>query len=203
MASKQSDSFTMRPLAAADIDALSVWFRDMNDLALFDRSAPLPVGPEAVAKIWNKDLDSPSPRSSYWYVGVDNESDAIVGVCGIENINYIHGDGVVPMFVAKHARRKGVGMKMAARIIDMGFGSLRLRRLSTFYRIDNAPTATLINKLGFHREGVLRQAWFCNGRHIDVVMAGILMEDWLEHRNTLPLFADDEDETAAATALAL
>ncbi len=188
MGDRATHSFAMRPLASKDIEKLAAWFQDLNDLAMFDRSAPIPVGPEAVEKLWKDDLDSEPPRTSYWYIGEDDDGEPL-GICGIRDINYVHGDGTIPLFVAKAARGRGVGMEMGARMLNLAFDNLRLRRVSTFHRVDNKATEVLIKKLGFSHEGVVRQAWFTDGNHIDIALAGILQEEWAAHRDTLPSLA--------------
>lgn len=185
MATRSGLSFAMRPLAGDDIEQLAAWFQDFEDLAMFDRSGTIPVGPEAVAKLWREDLDSAPPRKSYWYIAENDAGDAL-GICGIEGINYVHGDGILPLFVSKAMRGKGVGLELGARVLNLAFDSLRLRRISTFYRADNTATAGLIDKLGFAIEGTLRKAWFHKGDHVDIVVAGILCEDWATRRASLP-----------------
>ncbi|MCB1490801.1 MAG: GNAT family N-acetyltransferase [Rhodobiaceae bacterium] len=192
MGKTTNDAFTIRPLSGSDIETLADWFQDFNDLALFDRTTPIPTAPETVRKMWQSDLDGPEPRTSYWLSAVA-PGGALLGVGGIHAINFIHGDGITPLFVAKTARNKGVGLAICVRVMNLAFDSLRLRRLSTFYRADNKASEILLEKLGFQTEGRRREAWYHDGRFSDMVLAGILREDWIARRPLLAEHALDDD----------
>lgn len=176
--------YTIRPLTGDDVETLATWFQDFDDVALFDRSAPIPLPNEVVAKAWKADIDASEPRKSLWLAAV-GEDDKLLGVGGVCDINYIHGDGIAPLFVSKEARSMGVGLAISQKVLDLAFNSLRLHRLSTFFREDNKATETILQKLGFQIEGRRREAWFHRGKHFDVIFAGILKQDWISARTSL------------------
>jgi RimJ/RimL family protein N-acetyltransferase len=71
---------------------------------------------------------------------------------------------------------------MASMMIDLAFKQLRLHRIATMHRADNAPSQALLSRLGFKQEGIARQSWFAQGNHFDLINAGLLKEDWLKVR---------------------
>ncbi|MEM7070074.1 MAG: GNAT family protein [Pseudomonadota bacterium] len=170
-----------RPLNQDDIPQITKWISDFEDVALFDRNLPVPVSDKFVEESWKKVFEYHEPPSSLWYMTQTSKGDPI-GMCGLQSINYIHGDAVVPMFVTKPYRAMGLASVMMLLLIDLGFNALRLHRISTVYRSDNRRSASLTEKYGFVEEGRVREGWFGNGRRLDVVEVGLLKSEWAKTR---------------------
>ncbi|MCY6382847.1 GNAT family N-acetyltransferase [Hoeflea prorocentri] len=173
--------YSMRPMGADDISVMAEWFADFEDIALFDRSLPVPVGPQAVLESWKPALELTDPPTCLWYVAQCAQGKP-TGIGGLQKINYIHGDAVLPIFVARHARENGLATAMTIELLDLAFQHLRLHRVTTLYRDDHETTALLTRNLGFQEEGRVREGWYANGRHYDVVQVGILNSEWSAKR---------------------
>ncbi len=185
MTASSSRVFSLRPMGLSDVDAIAPWFENLEDLSLFDRNAPAPMGLEALREYWKADFASgPPPQKAYWYIARSAAGEP-VAVGGLQSINYFHGDGVLPVFVAQPMRGQGIGLRITCMLLDLAFDRLRLARVTTFYREDNDISARMIRKAAFVEEGRLRQAWHCNGRHLDMIVAGVLREDWASRRDEL------------------
>lgn len=176
-----SGKITWRPLALADIANISKWFWDFKDVALFDRSLPVPTSEDALRESWGKSIEYQKSPCGYWFIA-ETENGEPLGIAGLDSINYIQGDGVLPFFVAKPFRKKGLASAMAVSVLDLAFKRLRLHRVTTFYRDDNAATKRALNRLGFTEEGKFREAWFVEGERKDIVIAGVLGSEWLANR---------------------
>ena len=173
-----------RPLNQEDLDIAAVWFQNFDDVALFDRGLPIPVSKEFVKESWKPAVEYADPPKALWFVA-QTEDKAMVGMCGLQAIDYIHGDAVVPIFVDEPMRHKGLACAMGVMLNNLAFDHLRLHRVSTIYREDNEATKRLVTKLGFSQEGVSREAWFADGKYKDIIRVGILRSEWLEVRDTL------------------
>ncbi len=64
-------------------------------------------------------------------------------------------------------------------LLDSAFGTMGLRRLEAEVDTANAPSARLLQRLGFTNEGLLRQRWMTNGKAKDVEVYGLLRNEWL------------------------
>ncbi|WP_419907574.1 GNAT family N-acetyltransferase [Hoeflea sp.] len=170
-------AYFMRPMGMEDIPTIARWFSNFDDIALFDRNLPVPVGQEAVFESWKPALEYTEPPRSLWFVAEDEDGNP-AGVGGLQSINYIHGDAVLPMFIDRPARTNGLATGMTINLIDLAFGQLRLHRVSTFFRADHDATANVIAKVGFREEGRVREGWFAGGKHHDVVQVGLLRSEW-------------------------
>ena len=173
-----------RPLNQEDMKVVSVWFQNFEDIAMFDRGMPIPVNDDFVRESWKPALEFADPPRALWFVAA-LEDKSIVGVCGLQGINYIHGDVVVPVFVDETMRSKGLACAMGVMLNNLAFDQLRLNRVSTIYRDDNVATKKLVEKLGFSHEGTARQAWYADGEHKDIIHVGILKSEWFAIRDKL------------------
>lgn len=173
-----------RALNHEDLDTLAVWFQSFEDIALFDRSVPIPVSREFVKDSWKPALDYSEPPRALWFAA-EAEKGSIVGIGGLQAINYIHGDAVVPVFVDEAVRYHGLACAMLMMLNNLAFDQLRLNRVSTVYREDNTASKGLIEKMGFVEEGRIRQGWFAEGEYKDIIQVGILKSEWFSIRDKL------------------
>ncbi len=76
-----------------------------------------------------------------------------------------------------HWRRGYVG-EAVARVIEHGFGGMGLRRICADTDPDNAGSNALLEKLGFRREGYLREEWETHIGVRDSIIWGLLRREW-------------------------
>ena len=176
--------FHLRPMSEHDLGQIALWLGDFQDVAMFDRALPVPVSKENLATSWKSALDIGEPPRALWFFAETNNHQPL-GMCGLQAISYIHGDAVVPVFVAKEHRGKGLAKILASLLIDTAFYQLRLNRLSTVYRADNDATQRVVSDLGFVEEGRVREGWFASGKHNDIVQVGLLKSEWDQMRSSV------------------
>ncbi|WP_298920061.1 GNAT family protein [uncultured Roseobacter sp.] len=177
-----SGAITWRPLGLDDISRISDWFWNFADAALFDRSLPMPISEDALQQNWRKSMLCEGIPCAYWFIAEDENQEPL-GIAGLESVNYIQGDAVLPFFVARDFRQKGLATAMTISILDLAFRQLRLHRVTTFFRDDNAATQRALQKVGFSEEGRFREGWFSSGVRKDIVIAGILGSEWIANRH--------------------
>ena len=64
-------------------------------------------------------------------------------------------------------------------VVDFGFNILKLNRIEAFISPDNQPSLSIITKLGFKQEGVLRSHYKSQDVIYDSVVYSILRIDYL------------------------
>jgi len=178
--------FKLRPLEKADLEVVTPWFQDIEDLARFDRTSRIPLNLAQTEESWSDAFSAPG-GCKCWFV-VETESGELLGLSGLEAISPINRDAVVAMFVEKSARRLGLAIRATALVIDFAFRQMGLNRLTSYYRADNHISRDLVARLGCKVEGTMRQAWFADGEFHDMVVVGVLKQDWIERR---PLLAQE------------
>ena len=63
-------------------------------------------------------------------------------------------------------------------MLDYLFNELRLERMEIRCATGNTRSCAIPERLGFTREGVLRHGEWVNDRWVDLVVWGMLQEDW-------------------------
>ena len=177
----------MRPVDVTDADIITDWYQQIDDVSIFDRQVPVPINLAEVTTLVKTMVTDQEKAKCCWYICETTDGTA-VGMAALEAINMLHGHAVLPVFIDKPWRRSGVGIRMACMMIDLAFKQLRLHRVSTLYRADNAATEALVNRLGFAQEGASRQSWFSNGQYFNQINVGILADEW--ERTRLKLRAE-------------
>jgi RimJ/RimL family protein N-acetyltransferase len=179
--SKNQRRFRMRPIEVSDADIVADWYQQIEDVSIFDRQLPLPINHSEVIALVKSLAADQEKEKCRWFIAETIEGEA-VGMAGLEAINLLHGNAIMPIFIAEPWRRSGVGIRMACMIIDLAFKQLRLHRVATLYRADNAASNALLSRLGFKQEGISRQSWFSQGQYFDQLNVGVLENEWEQVR---------------------
>ena len=78
---------------------------------------------------------------------------------------------------------QGYAGEAQRRVIDFAFDEVGLHRLEADTHPDNAASARSLERLGFKREGLLRERWLVGGRRGDSVIWGMLADEWRARRS--------------------
>lgn len=108
----------------------------------------------------------------------DASSDAFRGAVVLHSFDWHSLRAEVGFWVVPEARRAGTVSRALALALDWLFDELGLERVEMTTTSDNDAVAALARKLGFVREGVLRQRDLERGRRVDVVWFGLLRSEW-------------------------
>ncbi len=176
--------FRLRPLEKADLGTVARWFQDIHDLALFDRTSRIPQNLVQTERYWEDAINASKDCCKCWFA-IESDSGDLVGMTGLEAISSVNRDAVVPVFVDKSIRRHGVAVRSVALMLDFAFRQLGLNRITSYYRADNHSSRDLIQRIGCEIEGTMRQAWFADGQFHDMVVVGMLKQDWIARREVL------------------
>ena len=195
MSDNLSNKFRLRPMEKADLEVISHWFQDPEDVALFDRTSRVPLNQFQTEESWKAVFTAEGVGCKCWFV-VENSSGEAVGLAGIESVSLVNRDAVVAMFVDKSARRIGVGIRATALVVDFAFRQLGLNRLTSYYRADNTSSRDLVARIGCQVEGTMREAWFADGQFHDMVVVGVLKGDWAKRRDALAAELSDDTQVS-------
>lgn len=107
--------------------------------------------------------------------GIFNEYE--VGVCGLTSIDRLNQSAEFSLYIAPDFRKKGYAKDALQTLCKHGFEDHNLNRIwgEVF---DGNPALGMFEKLGFQREGTLKQAYFRNGKFIDAHRIALLRENF-------------------------
>ena len=109
------------------------------------------------------------------------------GTLGLHGVDRDQASGTLGYWIRTSRAGRGYATEASAAVLLWAFGPLGLERLSVQAAPGNAASLRVIAKLGFVREGVMRQAQRIPGRRerLDWVAFGMTREDWRRARPAL------------------
>jgi [ribosomal protein S5]-alanine N-acetyltransferase len=162
---------SLRSPRADDADALYQLGRD-PDVVRFFSWGPYEQREEAAAFI-----ERVSEERPYEFLIVD-EQDRPIGLTGLTELSERDGRAVVGTWLGREHWGTGANAESKALILHFAFATLGLGRVSAYAHPDNVRSLKALEKLGFAREGVLRGWHVHRGERRDVVILGLLREEW-------------------------
>lgn len=77
----------------------------------------------------------------------------------------------------------GIGTEAAAALLGIAFEHLRMHRVVLRIAVGNKPSERIAEKLGFIREGLLREEVKIGGHWVDHTIWGLLEQEWRTERS--------------------
>lgn len=102
----------------------------------------------------------------------------MIGRLGLYNIDLVNKSASIGYWLDKEWRGKGIITRCCKAVIEEGFTRLHLNRIEIRAAIENYKSQAIPERLGFIKEGVIRQGEFVNNQFIDLNVYSLLKEDW-------------------------
>ena len=106
------------------------------------------------------------------------DDDEVIGRIGLHHMNLRNKNAEIGYWLIKSAEGKGIITRSCEALIDYGFEKLGLQRIAIKAAVENERSQAIPRKLGFVREGLLRQAELVNDQFLDLVLYSILRDEW-------------------------
>jgi len=125
-------------------------------------------------------IDLQATGTALQFVVADKASDKAIGTCLIFRHEAGSARAELGFVLARSHWGGGYMTEALTALIDRAFDGMGLRRIEAEVNPANAPSARLLRRLGFVREGLLRQRWVSrSGAPYDVEAYGLLHGDWV------------------------
>ncbi len=102
----------------------------------------------------------------------------IIGGIGMHNHDHTLKKAQLGYWIAKEHEGKGIMQKCLSAFIDFLFNKLGLNKLEIHFIVANKRSALVAEKAGFKVEGIIRQSYLMNGAYHDIVITGLLKNEW-------------------------
>lgn len=168
--------YFLRELTSSDIPSINKWRNDSNLVSHL--GAPFRyINIETDTKWFEGYLQN---RSNAIRLAICRKSDAmLIGAVYLLNIDWLVRQAEFAIWIGDETYQgKGVGKFAIQEVLKHAFLDLNFNRVYLTALIHNCRAINLYEKIGFKKEGVIRQGTFKEGRFIDLVMMSILREDY-------------------------
>jgi RimJ/RimL family protein N-acetyltransferase len=107
------------------------------------------------------------------------EDDAPLGLCSLQGIDARNRDAEFGIMIgAKTTWGRGYGTEATRLLMAYAFETMNLNRVHLFVNAHNERALRSYARIGFQREGVLRQAYYRKGKYEDGVLMSLLRAEW-------------------------
>jgi ribosomal-protein-alanine N-acetyltransferase len=167
---------TLRWLVPADVDALYEVFSNLDVMRYWSRPpfARIDEARDLLAAIGRSFAD----RSLFQWGIARRDDDRVIGTCTLSHIDASNLRAELGYALGRAYWQQGLMREALERLLAFAFGELGLRRLEADVDPNNAASVALLEKLGFRREGYLRERWFVGGQVQDTALYGLLRREW-------------------------
>lgn len=168
----------LRPFERSDFGRLIGWVPTAEFLLQW--SGPIFTWPlnEAQLDAYLASADDDEPARLIWCAA--QPDGAVIGHVELNMIDRRHGSASLARVLIGPAgcRGQGLGGAMIRHAMQVAFDDLALHRLDLRVLADNAPALACYERLGFVREGVMREVRYVGGGFCDLVMMSMLEGEW-------------------------
>lgn len=164
----------LRKFNETDIPYKVKWINDPDNNKYLHYDLPLR---EDKTKTWYENIKNRTDRADYTII-YNNERAGLIGLLNIDETNkkaeyYICMGG-------KKFKGKGIAYHATIELIKLANIRHGLQRLYLFTEKDNIPAQKLFEKVGFEKEGLLKNDLIYNGKKIDRYIYGLDIEKYLK-----------------------
>lgn len=166
----------LRWLVDDDIPALFEIFGDPEVARYWGHSALTDL---AAARALLSDIHERFTQKTLFQWGIERvDGNAIVGTCTLASIDFVNRRAEVGFALARRYWGLGYVSEALPEILRFGFGEMALHRISADTDPRNHRSIRSLERLGFRREGLLREHYLVHGEPQDAVVYGLLRSDW-------------------------
>ncbi len=167
----------LTPFCREDIPVFTRWFQDYEVQRFIDPGVLVPHSEEAETAWYERAIKD---TDNYHFSIRTLAEDRLIGNCGLFGIEQKNRVATLGILIGeKDHWGKGYGSDAIRVILRFGFQELNLNRIQLDVYDFNPRAIRAYEKVGFVHEGRRRQALFREGVYHDILVLGILRDEWL------------------------
>jgi ribosomal-protein-alanine N-acetyltransferase len=166
----------LRPVSETDTDALFAIFSNPEVMRYWS-TPPLPDRAAATGLFEEIQNGFRQHKALKWGIA-QRRDDALIGTATLFNLEFNHRRAEIGYALGRAYWRQGYMNEALKALIVYAFSGLNLHRLEADVDPRNAGSIRTLERLGFQREGFLRERWQVAGEIQDAFFYGLLRPDW-------------------------
>lgn len=170
----------LRWLEERDVPALFAVFSDPAVVRYW--SSPAMAAPAEAARLLDEIRSSFARRALFQWGIARAADDAVIGTVTLAALDATHRRADLGFALGRSHWGQGLARAAVSAALDLAFDVLELHRVEADTDPRNAASIALLERLGFTREGHLRERWHVAGEICDGLMYGLLAREWRARR---------------------
>ena len=176
----RTERLLLRPIRESDADALFAIFSDARVSRYLSHPAWTDIS--SAHALVERTMTAVN-TDKYVYFGIERAVDGkLIGECSLFNLMPQSRRAEVGYTLAHEAWGKGYINEALVALLEFGFTQLDLNRVEADIDPRNVASARTLDRLGFQREGLLRQRWIVGDEVSDTAIYGLLAHEWRAKR---------------------
>lgn len=106
----------------------------------------------------------------------------LVGIIGFNRIDQINKIASIGYWLSESMQGKGIVTQSVSAFIQYGFKHLAFNRMEIRVATENKRSRAIPERLGFTKEGIIREAEKLYGSYVDHVLYSMLAREWDEKK---------------------
>jgi RimJ/RimL family protein N-acetyltransferase len=172
----QTARLDLRPLVPSDAPALLALKSD--PVVMRYGSTPPWSDPQVAIDYIQRDLQGMAAGTYVQLAIIRREDAELIGMCSFHLLDVQCRRAELGYSLVVSAWGRGYANEAVRALLDWGFGHLELNRVEADIDPRNAASARALERLGFTREGHLRERWIVAGAKSDSLIYGLLADEW-------------------------
>ena len=145
--------------------------------------------PEVIAHLATAWPTSLSETRAWWaaaregpgvVLAIETLAGELVGGCDIRDVDPRSRSAWLGIFIGLPFHDRGYGTEAVRLLCRFAFREMNLQRMALDVYVTNPRARHVYQRIGFKEEGILRRAHFEDGHHVDVVVMGLLAEEFVD-----------------------
>lgn len=166
----------------ADHPVMARWTEDAGYLRNLRTGTAVPVAPEQVTRLGEQLAND---LSHYGFAIRRANEPGIIGFASLNDIEWNNGSAWLGIGIGPaELRGRGLGAEALQLLLQFAFAELNLRRVGLTVIAYNERAISMYRRMGFVEEGVIRRAVEREGAHYDLLVMGLLREEWTGEGST-------------------
>jgi RimJ/RimL family protein N-acetyltransferase len=131
-------------------------------------------------RMWMQEQATKEHQGDTTWLVIETLEGTVVGSTTVDRASQRHGRFGYGIGLGQPYRRNGYGTEAVTLLLRFYFGELRYQKCDTSIYAFNEASLAMHEKLGFTREGRIRQALYTRGEFHDEIVVGITRDEFLE-----------------------
>lgn len=163
-----------------DPEVESRWTHDSEFMRLMEWKPVRPLAPALVKKQYEAlEKEIEEAHNLFYFTIRARQDDRLLGKALLEWIDWSNGNGYLRLGIgSSEDRRRGLGTQALGLLLRFAFAELNLFRVTIVIPAYNLAALALARKFGFVEEVRRRQALLRDGRAWDLLVFGLLRNEW-------------------------
>ena len=171
-----TERIVLRWISEDDIDGLYEVFSDPQVMRYW---STVPLANREAAGALQREIAAGNENNSMFKWGLAlRESNSVIGTTTLFNLNLDNGRAEIGYAMGSAHWGKGYMNEALRALVGHAFDVMNLRRLEADVDPRNGASIRTLERLGFQREGFLRERWHVNGEIQDAIFYGLLRREW-------------------------